>query len=269
MMLTIFIISAGVWLTYYHPMFMLLSIMGAFLLFLGVKRRREFIESYTAYRCANEEDFAVPDKFIKMLYYGKNYLYDLNLLNCKIIPYEGLQIDKASSMHLHLSNRDNHRIKARLDISQASIPNIKEYFLNNIEQAKSMDINNPAVKREIADLESKQNALSMAPIFKLLGFNVAIVLLPVIVVLDFNESMVVLTLLITLSIATVVTAIVSARYFKKMFRYKNEVEESGGEIYRFYRTYLRAMLLPIVAILFFWFIAVVMAADIWFNTWLF
>ena len=273
--LDIILICAGIVGFFYIKPLIMISILGLFNFFIMSKKRSAFIENYNTYKCSEEEDTVIPDKFVRFLYYGKKHLYNVGIFMCDIIPYDGLEIKKITATFINLENKSsytvnkNHYKKMKLDISQVEIGDFKEHLLNNIEEAKNMDINDPELKRSIKERENKQKTLSPVKIFSVLIFDVIIVLIPAIILLNYNESIAVLVLLITVAIATIVTIPVTISYLKQLFRYKKDVKESGGSIAQFYRVYFRLALLPIVMILFFWFIAVAMTADIWFDTWLF
>ena len=268
--LDIILIFAGIIGGFFHTQaLIMLSILGFFNLFIISKKRKAFIENYNTYKCSEEADTVIPDKFVKFLYYGKKHLYNIGIFMCDVIPYDGLEVEKVTSTSVSLTNKKsytvnkNHYKKMNLDISQVKIGDFKEYFLNNIEEAKNIDINDLELKQSIKERESKQKTLSPVRIFLLLLFDVIFVLIPALILSNYNESIAVLVLLITLSIATIVTIPVTIGYLKKLFQYKKEVEATNGSISQFYRSYFRLALLPIGMILFLWFIAVSMTADTW------
>jgi len=268
------LILVGFGAFYYWPL-IFVPILGIVSIIIVSKKRRDFIENYNLYNCIEEEGSIIPDKFVKFLYYGKNHLYFTNIAQCNIIPYDGLEIEKATSRTIHLINRKSYKVgkdgykKMKLDISLIEMDNFESYFLNNIAEAKNMDIGDLDFQRNIAEREEKQKTLSPTKMFILLAGNTCGVLIPVAIVANFNESAAVGVLIATLIPATIITIKMTISYIKKLFQYKRELQKSDASIPRFYRTYLKLAFLPTAMVLFLWFIAVVMAADVWFDTWLF
>jgi len=260
---------------FYHKAFLFFPILGIVNFVILNKKKNNFIESYNDYKCEEEENGIMPDALVKFLYYGKKHLYFTAIHSCNIIPYEGLEVEKATKQFVNLINKSVYKVnknvykKMRLDISQVSIDNFQEYLFKNIEEAKNMDIASGEFQSNVKERENKQKSLIPIEIIILLCFNTFGILIPVAITAQFNERIAALILLGMLIIATIITIPVTFKYFKKLFKYKKEVEEANGSIAQFYKTYFRLALLPIVIILFLWFVTVVMVADVWFDTWLF
>ena len=84
-----------------------------------------------------------------------------------------------------------------------------------------------------------------------------------------SEKVAAIVLIISLIIATVITIPVTIKYFRKLMRYKSEIEEANGYIPQFYRLYIGFTFLPVGFLLCLWFVCIVMGADVLFDTKLF
>lgn len=273
--LNIFVFLAGFG-AFYYKVFLILPLLSIVNVILMLRKRSYFVAEYNKYNCAREENTIIPDKFLKFLYYGKENLYFTQIHACDIIPYDGLEIDKITSTLVHLSNKNHYKVykdrykKMKLDISQLSMSNFQEYFFNNIEEAKSIDIDDKAFQGIIKEREAKQNSLIPVKILIPLAITIFGVLVPVAILANVvSESIAVGVLFGTLIIDTIITIPITISYLKELFQYKRELEAESGSVPQFYKIYFRLAFLPGGMILCLWAVAIVMAADVWFNVWLF
>ncbi len=253
---------------YWYPALILLPILGLINIYFVTKRRRSFIDDYSKYHCAREGGFEIPDQYVKFLYYGKEHLYMTSVIACNIMPYNGLEVQSVTDRTVTLVNK-MYLKTVKVDISQIRVPNYDKIILKNIEEAKSMDIHNPDLKREIEEREAKQKAIAPTALLFILMLDTFGVLIPTVIALTVSEKVAAITLLLSLVIATIITIPVTIKYYKQLMRYKLEIDAINGYMPHFYKLYIRFTFLPAGMLLCLWFIAIVMSADVLFNIELF
>ena len=256
----------------YHKGFFILSAIGLLNIILVSKKRADFMKEYAAYNCEAEADSVIPDKFIKFLHYGKNNLYYTAVHGCNIIAYEGLEVEKITGTFAHLANKNYFKVykdrykKMKLDISQIQMDDFQNYLFKNIEEAQKIDIEDVEFQNVIKEREATQQALLPTKMLPLLCIDTFGILIPTLIVYEmFSEKIAVFVLMILVVIATIITIPISIKYIKSLFQYKAQLKNENATIPGFYRIYLRFAFLPILIILFMWFLAILMGADILFN----
>lgn len=253
---------------YKYPVLILMPVLGAVNIYFVTKRRNSFIDDYSKYHCDREGGLEIPDQYVKFLYYGKGHLYMTTIIACNIMPYDGLEVQNVTDRSVTLVNK-MYLKTMKIDISQIQIPDFDKLILKNIEEAKSMDIHNADLKREIEEREAKQKSVAPMALLPILLLDTFGVLIPTVLAFTVSDKVAAIVLFIALIIATVITIPATIKYFKQLVRHKAEVEAANGSIPQFYKLYIKFTFLPAGFLLCLWFVCIVMGADVLFDTKLF